>query len=612
LRRSDGNGFSFYRFRLWSEEVKSTNAATEEYPLTATMAVRLVSATTSSAAPQCNSFRWFFVLLTTMVAMISMVSMMQSSRSIVSDLFDHPEVLWKVAVASGIVKEEDLQTMPLPQSDVPSPKRKPHQPLNILVLYPDDWRHDSLQDAQPGKVFTPFLTELASEGIRFARNAVTSSICWLSRATLFTGQYVSRHNAQRLYCSTFTAPEYWKHSWPARLQQAGYFTGHIGKWQYWNSKNFSRDAWNFSSMHEGRHWQPPTMFVRGNDLSNYTERRGKHNDQIPAADLCKEEAIHFLRNERPPDRPFALSVAFYPPKPVGESREPGGQWDPSEKYKRLYENVTYTRPYNVTQAFQALPPGLFKMSENRNWQRWRSDEHFQQGMKNYMALISNVDEASREIIQELKRQGLYESTLIIFTCDNGMMLGHHGLGGKWHPFEESIRVPLIIRDPRMPLDMRGTVDNEHFTLNIDLAETILSAAGLPPSPYMQGRDIADLYLGEAEHITDTMVGKIANPSLSRTGPWRQDFFYDFPLSDITASTSLVTKNYKYVAYQRRSGGVIEQLFDLQSDPYELNDIIENVSGILLNQLQERYRQVKEEARNNDGVEVPKCQKWHYA
>jgi arylsulfatase len=341
------------------------------------------------------------------------------------------------------------------------------------------------------------------------------------------------------------------------------------------------------------------------DLSNYTERRGGKNEKIPAADRAKEEALHFLRETRPKDRPFALSVAFYPPKPVGESREPGGQWDPSQRYRKLYDNVTFERPYNITQAFEALPP-IFKLSENRFYQRWRSDEHLQEGMKNYYALISNVDDAAKQIVDELKRQDLYDNTLIIFTCDNGMMLGHKSLGGKWHPFEESIRVPLIIFDPRLPKQDRGRLD-DRFTLNIDLAETILGAAGLKPSPHMQGRDIADLYLGPADYD-----GTITNDTTTTTRPWRNDFFYDFPLEDLIRSSSLVTKKWKYLQFYHRSKTPIEQLYDLENDPYELNDLIKSNDSTIMNnvlpQLMERFEMVKKEATTNDGIDVPKCER----
>jgi arylsulfatase len=242
------------------------------------------------------------------------------------------------------------------------------------------------------------------------------------------------------------------------------------------------------------------------------------------------------------------------------------------------------------------------------------EEQYQEGMRNYHALISNVDDASREIVDELKRQGLYESTLIIFTCDNGMMLGRHGLAGKWHPFEESIRVPLIIYDPRLPPDHRGKVDH-HLTLNVDLATTILGAAGLPPSPTMQGRDIADLYLSSTAMRRPTAATtKFESSTTTAKGvPWREDFYYDFPLGDIGASTSLVSKKWKYMKFERQGG--IEKLFDLEKDPYELEDYLiasdnnnQTLIMEILRTLKDRYQQLKEEVTNNDGFLVTPCDK----
>ena len=105
------------------------------------------------------------------------------------------------------------------------------EPLNVIIFYPDDMRYDSLEDVRgPNVVKTPFLSELAKNGIRFTHNAVTTSICWVSRATLFTGRYGSQHGSDRLYCPRFTLHEHWKNTWPRLLQKAGYFVGHIGKW----------------------------------------------------------------------------------------------------------------------------------------------------------------------------------------------------------------------------------------------------------------------------------------------------------------------------------------------------------------------------------------------
>jgi arylsulfatase A-like enzyme len=101
------------------------------------------------------------------------------------------------------------------------------------------------------------------------------------------------------------------------------------------------------------------------------------------------------------------------------------------------------------------------------------------------------------VVNELKSQGVYEKTILVFTTDNGNLHGEHGLAEKWYPWEESIRVPLVIQDPRMPASQRGTF-NEEFTLSVDLAPTLLSAAKISVPTFMQGRDIAPLYLQPQE------------------------------------------------------------------------------------------------------------------
>ena len=144
-------------------------------------------------------------------------------EAIASDTNNMPETVtsYLTGAATGTESSNNKDSEP----------QKPHKPLNILILYPDDMRHDSLGIAGTQVVQTPFLDSLARKGMRFTHNCVTTSICWISRANLFTGQYVSRHKARLL--RTPLKPEQWNNTWPAILKRNGYFTGHIGKWQYW-------------------------------------------------------------------------------------------------------------------------------------------------------------------------------------------------------------------------------------------------------------------------------------------------------------------------------------------------------------------------------------------
>jgi arylsulfatase len=428
--------------------------------------------------------------------------------------------------------------------------QQPHKPLNILILYPDDWRHDTIGSAATQPVKTPFLDALASEGMRFTHNCVTTSICWVSRATLFSGQYASRHRSLKLKEPNFQAPEQWKLSWPSLLrQQAGYYTGHVGKWQFYSPKGFFPREFDFAKIHEGHHWY------------------GKEH----ASDRAARDALDFLKH-RPRDKPFAMTVAFYPPKAVGNGATLNKlQYKPTDQSLLRYHNVTVDEPmgniWNETtwSDGSGLPDFFVKnIRYNEGRKRFKTrmglgPAHYQASMTAMYACITDVDRASERIVNELKQQGIENETLIIFTADNGLYHGEHGLSGKWYPHQESIRVPLIIKDPRMPANRCGTLDDS-FTLNIDLASTILAAANVQQPERMQGSDIANLYLTTPGGGGDNVV-------------WRQEFYYEHRLSQfgrvIPQSSALVRKEFKYMYWP---DGDVEQLFDLRNDPLERHDL----------------------------------------
>mmetsp|Transcript_8235 Transcript_8235/g.12252 ORF Transcript_8235/g.12252 Transcript_8235/m.12252 type:complete len:584 (-) Transcript_8235:74-1825(-) len=418
-----------------------------------------------------------------------------------------------------------------------------HKPLNVMILYPDDWRHDTIGAAGTQIVRTPNLDALAKRGMRFTHNCVTTSVCWVSRGTLFSGQYASRHKALLLRDPFFYNT--WNTSWPYLLQSKGdYFVGHVGKWQYqspWNNMD-AREFFNYTHWHEGHHW--------------YSEKSIKYH----GSDFSAKKAIEFL-DVRPTDKPFALTVAFYPPKAAGGSTEPGGQYFPKPEHMSLFadETVPYPIGRENDESWKKLPEFFTErnMARGRHNARMGNNTQYQASMKNYYRLVYSIDEACSKIIDELEKRGLMENTMIIFTTDNGFFHGEHGMSGKWYPHEESIRVPLIVYDPRMPKEKIGTLDDA-FTLNVDLAETILGAAGIAVPDSMQGRDISDLYL-KAD-------GK-------RT--WRKEFIYEHLLEQFGSqfgptSMALVRKDFKYFVWPQYDD--YEQLFDMNKDPFEQEDV----------------------------------------
>ena len=469
-------------------------------------------------------------------------------------------------------------------------QKKQDKPFNIVVLYPDDWRHDTLGGLLP-VVRTPFLNQLAREGIRFTHNMVTTSICWISRATFFTGQYCSRHKSYRLRQPVFY--DTWANtSWPALLQAAGYVVAHIGKWQYMNPNNnfVQTHLFNYSVLFEGKH--------------SFTF----NGQMVSAAEKTYLEVKQFLDQRTDQEQPFALTAAFYPPKAIGNSFEPGAQWFPqASTVAKYYANEVIPRPYNETDAYSKLPYffHVFERGGRSRWEeRFESDEQYQTAMKHYYSLVTEVDEACQKIYDDLKQRNLLDNTMIIFTTDNGLFHAEHGLAGKWYPYQESIRVPLIIRDPRMPTHKVGTL-NSDLTLNIDLHPTILDAAGLleriPTT--IQGRNIADLYMNNKEDAdavdtdaNDNKSNQNSDAASSKT-PWRTDFLYEFPLDNgktMPMSTAVVRKDLKYIYWPQFQ---YEQLFNLTEDPLELNDVLKNETyAHVLKGLQARHADLLEHVK----------------
>jgi arylsulfatase A-like enzyme len=413
-------------------------------------------------------------------------------------------------------------------------------PLNIVLLYADDWRHDTLGCAGNPVVQTPRLDALARGGVRFTHNCVTTSICGVSRATMLTGQWMSRHGNRAF--GMFKTP--WSETFPAQLRARGYWVGHIGKWHNGKFPAAQYDS-PASALANGTHWieQPGITKADGTRI-HVTEKN-------------ERDAIDFLR-ARPTDKPFCLTVAFFATH--AEDGNPR-QYLPQPASMALYADTDIPVPPTANDAaFRALPPFLAN-DRNESRRRWKlrfdTPERYQESMKDYYRLATEVDAACGRVIDELARQGVLDRTLVIFTTDNGYFHGEHGLADKWYPYEESIRVPLIVHDPRMPSLRRGTT-SDALTLNVDLAPTILAAAGLPAPAGMQGVDFSRLYLSE--------------PAVRATTAWRDDFYYEHPTIQskdfIPSSEAVVSRSAKYIRWPEFG---LEQYFDLVRDPREERD-----------------------------------------
>ena len=405
------------------------------------------------------------------------------------------------------------------------------QRLNVVLLIIDDVRWDSIGAAGNKVVYTPRLDQLAREGVRFGQARVTTAICMVSRASLLTGQYMSRHGITAF--GRALTPAAFADTYPAVLRRAGYWVGHVGKYDVGQPRQSDYD---FLRAYHGVHW-----IESGSERVHVTEKNAR-------------DSLEFLQS-RPKDRPFALAVGFFAAHAQDNAKE---QYLPQDWSAAFYKEKRIPPPIHGDPRYQAaLPPFLAsEANEGRVRYHWRFDtpESYQSYMTRYYRLITEVDGAIGRIVDELKAQGVYEDTLIVFIGDNGYFHADRGLADKWYPYEESIRVPLIVRDPRLAAARRGrTLDQ--LALNIDVAPTIVRAADLPLPSVMQGEDLSPLYLRSGRPV------------------WRDEFFYEHPTvtskDRIPTSQAVVRRDWKYVEWPEFD---YRQLFDVKDDPGELKNL----------------------------------------
>lgn len=406
-------------------------------------------------------------------------------------------------------------------------------PPNILFVLTDDQRWDAVGYRGQRRIQTPMLDELARGGVVFNNAFVTTSICCTSRASIFTGMYARRHGIHDFH--TFFSEEHWRAGYPMQLRAAGYHTGFVGKFGVGHSRPAPEGDFDFyrPNPYPGRYFDPQDL-------------RSRH-----ATDVLGDGAVEFLRNA-PRDRPFCLSVSFGAPHAVDYDRYP---YQSTYRNMSLYDGMEVERAGLATEAaYEALPPFLREGEARRRFfGRFEHPALYQRSVRDYYRTITDVDDNIRRMYDTLHETGRLANTVIIFTSDNGYFLGDRGLADKWFMYENSIRVPMLIWDPRRPESQRGhTVDS--MALNIDLAPTMLELAGLDAPAQVQGRSLVPFTRGESP-------------------AWRDDWFYEhlFEHPGIPQSEGVREERWKYVRWIGQDP-VYEQLFDLRSDPHELNNL----------------------------------------
>jgi len=407
-----------------------------------------------------------------------------------------------------------------------------HKP-SFLFLLTDDQRFDTLGCAGHPIVKTPNLDKIAARGVRFRNSFVTTPICPASRASILTGLY------ERAHKYTFGTPPIaaalTAKSYPALLRQAGYRTALIGKLGV--------------AVEQG---QSAKMFDLLDVIGWPFQRKLKSGETRHIDQIITDRAIDFLK-DGPAKQPFCLSISFNSPHAEDGKLDNLYPWP--KTVDGMYEDVRIPPPPLADDKYFEAEPEFLRKSLGRIRWAWQFDtpEKYAKNVRAYYRMVSGVDHEVGRLIAELERLGALENTVIVFMSDNGYIMGERGLSCKWIHYEESIRVPLLVADPRLPAERRGKTADE-LVLNIDIAPTLLTMAGVEVPMAYQGRSLVPLLRGEKK-------------------TWRTDFLCEhlFVHPDIPQWEGVRDERYAYARYFTQKP-VYEFLYDLKEDPQELKNL----------------------------------------
>jgi len=459
-------------------------------------------------------------------------------------------------------------------------KRRP----NMLFIMSDDHASHAMSCYGSRINQTPHLDRIAREGMRFENCFCTNSICSPSRATILTGTH-SHINGVTTLATPMDGRQL---TFPKLLQSAGYQTAIVGKWHLGHGGVHDPAGFDYWNVLPGQGlYHDPTMYEMGREkvFPGY------------ATDIITELSLEWLR-KRDRGRPFCL---------LCHHKAPHRPWQPDEKHALMYEDVeiplpeTFDDDYSNRASAAAaatmrierdlgprdlkapVPPGL-SPAERKRW-------NYQRFIKDYLRCIASIDDNVGRMLDWLEADGSLDETIVIYTSDQGFFLGDHGWYDKRFMYEQSLRMPLLVRYP--PLVRPGGVCRE-MVLNLDFAPTLLDLAGVEPPARMQGSSFRALLAGE------------------RPEGWRSSMYYRYwmHLADhnVSAHYGVRTLRYKLVYYYGQAlgqpGAVDEprepewELFDLEADPLEMHSVYGDPRyADVAEELKGELRRLQEQARD---------------
>lgn len=440
------------------------------------------------------------------------------------------------------------------------PIRAADQP-NIVFFFADDQTTDTLGCYGNDVIQTPNIDALAEQGTLFRNAFVSHSICWVSRTTILSG--LTGRGYKTPGRPDLARPDAVETLYSDLLKENGYRTGYFGKWHAKMPQGYVKED----------HFDEFEAISRNPFYKKMPDGSLRHETE-----LIVDKGIEFIKSQ-PKGQPFAVNMWFNACHAEDSDRRPGiGHFPWPRAVDGMYEDIEIAPPRLNDPAIFESQPDFLKTTINREryfW-RWNTPEKYQTNMRAYYRMVSGIDGAIGRFIEALEEEGLADNTIIVYSADNGYHMGNRGFAGKWSHYEESLRVPLIIYDPRVKGKSRGQ-ETDLQALNLDLPSTFLDWAGADIPERYQGRSLKDIVeKGQARK-------------------WRTDTFHEhFAVRNrIPAFEGVRNDEFKYVRYIDE--GNREFLHDLKNDPDELVNLADDpeYATVLKNMRQRTDRRVKE-------------------
>jgi len=444
---------------------------------------------------------------------------------------------------------------------------------NILFIMSDDHAAQAMSCYGSKINRTPNLDRIANEGMRFDNCFCTNSICTPSRATILTGTY-SHKNGVLTLSDNFDGSQ---QTFPKLLQTAGYHTAIIGKWHL-KTEPTGFDYYNVLPG-QGLYFDP-LMKEKGSPWQDGNKGGRIHKGYV--TDVITDLTLDFLKN-RPKDKPFCLLYHHKAPHDMWEYDkkhaqlcrkdvpEPESLFDDysnrGEAIKRATQKIGMEETIFLhgTQGDQFDSVRAETANLSGEGKKRRAYQYF---IKAYLRCVASIDENIGRVLDYLDESGLRDNTIVMYTSDQGVFLGEHGLFDKRFMYEESLRMPLIVRYPR---EIKAVSVSDDIVLNVDFAETFLDYAGALVSGDMQGRSLRPLLRGK------------------RPNNWRTSMYYRYWMHgahfNVAGHFGVRTKRYKLIYYyglplnakgaKKESTPPEWELFDLQKDPKEMRNVYDD-------------------------------------